>query len=370
MADPRIERLAEVLVGYSGSVQPGELVTVEGPLAAEPLIVEVYRQVLRHGGHPLPKVKLGRETEIFYAEAGEAQLDWVDPSFLGINEQADVRIIVDAESNTKALSNVSPAKQARRSRAREASRNRYLERAAAGELKWVLTAFPTEAAAQDAEMSLTEYEDFVYGAGKLFEPDPVAAWQEFSTRAFAAKHFLERVNELRIVADGTDLTLCVEGRTWEPSVGKENFPDGEVFTAPIETKVDGTIRFTYPAVFQGREVNDVELRFEAGEVVDSSASHGLDFLREMIAMDEGAKRLGEFAFGLNDGIDRFTRNILFDEKIGGTVHLALGTSYPETGGLNRSGLHWDIICDLRTGSEVYADGELVYRDGQFLPGVL
>ena len=181
---------------------------------------------------------------------------------------------------------------------------------------------------------------------------------------------MKRIVPSTFVADGTDLTLSVDGRTWEPSVGKENFPDGEVFTAPIETKVDGTIRFTYPAVFQGREVNDVELRFAGGEVVDSSASHGLEFLREMIAMDDGARRLGEFAFGLNDGIDRFTRNILFDEKIGGTVHLALGTSYPETGGLNRSGLHWDIICDLRTGSEVYADGELVYRNGTFLPGVI
>jgi aminopeptidase len=370
MADPRVERLASVLVGYSTSVQPGELVAVEGPLVAMPLIVEIYRQVLAAGGHPLSKVKLPRGTEILYAEASDEQLEWVEPSFLGINEQADVRIIIGADSNTKALSNVDPARQARRSRAREASRNRYLERAAAGELKWVLTAFPTEANAQDAEMSLAEYEDFVYGAGKLFDADPVASWQRFAERAFAARDFLQGVRELRIVADGTDLTLGVEGRTWEPSVGKENFPDGEVFTAPIETKVDGTIRFTYPAVFQGREVNDVELRFEGGEVVDSSASHGLDFLRQMIAMDDGARRLGEFAFGLNDDIVRFTRNILFDEKIGGTVHLALGTSYPETGGLNRSGLHWDIICDLRTGSEVYADGELVYRDGEFLPGVV
>ena len=370
MADSSVERLASVLVGYSASVQPGELVTIEGPLVATPLIAEVYREVLRAGGHPLPKLKLPRELEIFYAEASDAQLDWVDPSFLAVNERVDVRIIVDADTNTKSLSNVAPALQARRSRAREASRNRYLERAAQGELKWVLTAYPTEAGAQDAEMSLAEYEQFVYGAGRLFEPDPVASWQEFAKHAFAAKAFLEGVRELRIVAEGTDLTMRFDGRTWEPSVGKENFPDGEVFTAPIESKVDGTIRFTYPAVFQGREVNDVELRFAGGEVVGSSASHGLEFLREMIAMDEGARRLGEFAFGLNDGIDRFTRNILFDEKIGGTVHLALGTSYPETGGLNRSGLHWDIICDLRTGSEVYADAELVYRNGKFLPGVL
>ena len=151
-------------------------------------------------------------------------------------------------------------------------------------------------------------------------------------------------------------------------MGKENFPDGEVFTAPIETKVDGTIRFTYPAVFQGREVNDVELRFAGGEVVDSSASHGLEFLREMIAMDAGARRLGEFAFGLNEGIDRFTRNILFDEKIGGTIHVALGSSFSELGGLNDSKLHWDLICDLRAEGEVYADGELIWKQGRFLDG--
>jgi len=350
MADARVERLAEVLVGYSADVRRDELVSIEGPLLATPLLVEIYR--------------------LFYALANEEQLDWVNPSFSGVNEHADVRIIVEAEENTKSLASADPERQARAARARQASQQRYLERAAAGELKWVLTAYPTEAAAQDAEMSLTEYEEFVYGAGRLGEVDPVASWRTFSETAFAAKHFLERVRTLRIVAEGTDLTVGVGSRTWEASVGKQNFPDGEVFTGPVETEVDGVIGFTYPAVYQGREVQDVELRFEAGEVVESSASHGLEFLQAMIGMDAGARRLGEFAFGLNDGIDRFTRNILFDEKIGGTVHLALGAAYPETGGLNRSGLHWDLICDLRKGSEVYADGELVYRDGAFLPGVL
>ena len=350
MADARVERLAEVLVGYSADVRRDELVSIEGPLLATPLLVEIYR--------------------LFYALANEEQLDWVNPSFSGVNEHADVRIIVEAEENTKSLASADPERQARAARARQASQQRYLERAAAGELKWVLTAYPTEAAAQDAEMSLTEYEEFVYGAGRLGEVDPVASWRTFSETAFAAKHFLERVRTLRIVAEGTDLTVGVGSRTWEASVGKQNFPDGEVFTGPVETEVDGVIGFTYPAVYQGREVQDVELRFEAGEVVESSASHGLEFLQAMIGMDAGARRLGEFAFGLNDGIDRFTRNILFDEKIGGTVHLALGAAYPETGGRNRSGLHWDLICDLRKGSQVYADGELVYRDGAFLPGVL
>ena len=370
MADSRVERLADVLVGYSAEVQAGELVSIEGPVLATPLLVEIYRRVVRAGGHPLPRIRVARQAELFYALANEEQLDWVNPSFVAVNEHVDVRIIVEAEENTKSLTSADPARQARAARARQASQQRYLERAAAGELKWVLTAYPTEAAAQDAEMSLSEYEAFVYGAGKLGEDDPVASWRAFSSTAFGAKRFLEGVSTIRVVADGTDLTLGVGGRTWEASVGKQNFPDGEVFTGPVETQVDGTIRFTYPAVYQGREVQDVALRFEGGEVVESSASHGLDFLRAMIGMDEGARRLGEFAFGLNEGIDRFTRNILFDEKIGGTVHLALGASYPETGGRNRSGLHWDLICDLRTGSELYADGELVYRDGAFLPGVL
>ncbi|HXH88438.1 MAG TPA: aminopeptidase [Gaiellaceae bacterium] len=340
------------------------------PLLATPLLVEIYRRVVRAGGHPLPRIWVARQAELFYSLANDEQLDWINPSFLGVNEHADVRIIVQAEQNTKSLTGADPARQARAARARQASQQRYLQRAAAGDLKWVLTAYPTEAAAQDADMSLPEYEAFVYGAGRLGDPDPVASWQEFAKTAVAAKAFLEGVRALRIVAEGTDLTLGVGDRTWEASIGKQNFPDGEVFTGPVETEVNGVIRFSYPAVHQGREVQDVELRFEGGEVVEASASHGADFLQAMIGMDDGARRLGELAFGLNDGIDHFTRNILFDEKIGGTVHLALGASYPETGGQNRSGLHWDLICDLRPGSEVYADGELVYRDGAFLPGVL
>jgi aminopeptidase len=170
-----------------------------------------------------------------------------------------------------------------------------------------------------------------------------------------------------VVADGTDLTVGVEGRTWIPCDGKENFPDGEVFTGPIEARTEGAIRFSYPASFAGRMVKDIELRFEGGEVVEASASEGQDFLREMVALDAGARRVGEFAFGMNEAIEEFTSHTLFDEKIGGTIHLALGKSYPESGGLNQSALHWDIVCDLRSGSEVYADGELVYRDGAFVP---
>ena len=279
-----------------------------------------------------------------------------------------MRIVIHAPSNTKSLTSVDPERQARYARTHERLKNRYLERAATGELRWVLTAYPTNAAAQDAEMSLADYEDFVYRAGFLDADDPPARWEEFGEQLEEIATFLRGKRELRIVADGTDLTFGVEGRNWIASKGHENFPDGEVFTAPLETSAEGEIRFTFPAVFRGREVEDVRLRFEGGEVVEATAERGQELLRA-IGVDDGARRIGEFAFGLNEAVGVFTRNTLFDEKIGGTVHLALGTAYPECGGTNRSALHWDMICDLRSGSEVYADGDVVYRDGAFLNGL-
>jgi aminopeptidase len=369
MSDSRHERMAEVLVGYCAGVRRGDLVTLESTTHAAPILRELYRKVLEAGGHPLPRITLEGMSESLLRHGNDEQLAWVNPARADDIETVDVRIAIDAPGNTRRLSNVDPARQARYDRSIERLRNRYLERAAAGELRWVLSAFPTEASAQDASMSLPEYEDFVFRAAFLDDPDPVARWQEFGERLDRLAAFLGTKRELRVVAEGTDLRLLTEGRTWIPSNGRENFPDGEVFTGPVEGSVEGEIRFTYPGVFNAREVDDVKLRFEAGEVVEATATRGEDFLRGMIAMDDGARRVGEFAFGLNEAVPMFTRNTLFDEKIGGTVHLALGTAYPETGGLNRSALHWDLVCDLRSGSEVYADGELVYRDGRFLNGL-
>jgi aminopeptidase len=366
MSDSRHERMAEVLVGYCAGVREGDLVTLESTTHAAPMLRELYRKVLEAGGHPLPRIALEGMSESLLKYGNDEQLAWVNPARADDIETVDVRIAIQAPGNTRRLSNVDPARQARYDRSTERLRNRYLERAAAGKLRWVLSAFPTEASAQDASMSLPEYEDFVFGAAFLDDPDPVARWQEFGERLDGLAAFLDTKRELRVVAEGTDLRLLTEGRTWIPSKGRENFPDGEVFTGPVETSVEGEIRFTYPGVFNAREVDDVKLRFESGEVVEATATRGQDFLREMIAMDDGARRVGEFAFGLNEAVPMFTRNTLFDEKMGGTMHLALGTAYPETGGLNRSALHWDLVCDLRSGSEVYADGELVYRDGRFL----
>ena len=361
----RLRRFADVVVGYCGGVEPDDLVVLQGTMNVEPLIEQLYAAVLRAGGSPATRVmpELG---ELLLTEGSEEQIQWLTPGEREDIEQADVWIVVEAPSNTKELTAVDPERQALRQRARSPLRERYLERALKGDLRWVLTAFPTNAAAQDAEMSLAEYEEFVYGSALLDADDPVVRWREFSGELRRAVEFLSGKQELRFVAEGTDISFAVGGRTWVAADGHENFPDGEVFTAPHDESAEGVITFTYPAVFEGRQVDDVRLRFRGGEVVDATASRGEHFLREMVAVDEGARRVGELAFGLNDAVSIFTRNILFDEKIGGTMHLALGSAYPECGGTNRSALHWDMICDLRTGSEVYADGEVVYRDGRFL----
>jgi aminopeptidase len=365
--DARVERLARVLLDYSTEVQPGQLVLIESPPGAAPLIRAIYARALELEAFPQTRISLDGTAELLLGRGSDAQLDWVSPARIEDYERADVRIVLDAETNTRALTNVDPARLARAGKAREPLRNRYLERAAAGELRWAITVYPTSAAAQDAEMSLPEYEEFVYGAGRLASEDPVAEWRSFGDELRRLAEWLDGKREIRIVADGTDLTLGVEGRTWIACDGKENFPDGEVFTGPVETSLEGDIHFSYPASFQGRMVEDIRLRFSGGQVVEASAARGQDFLDGMLGMDEGARRAGEFAFGMNEAITEFTKHTLFDEKIGGTVHLALGKAYPESGGKNQSALHWDLVCDLRSGSEVYADGELVYRDGRFLP---
>jgi aminopeptidase len=366
LADSRVGRLADVLVNYSTSVEPGHLVLLETTPLAAPLLRELYRSVLAAGGHPHVRLALEGTAEALLTEGTNEQIDWVNPMRREDFEQAHARIAVEASSNTRDLTGVEPARQARYSRSREGLRERYLERSRLGELRSVVSAYPTIASAQDAEMSFADYEEFVYRAGFLDREDPVAAWKELGERLESLSKWLGERRTIRVVADGTDLTVGVAGRTWIPSDGKENFPDGEVFTGPEETSAEGQITFSYPATFGGRRIRGIRLRFEAGEVVNAEADDGEPFLREMLAMDDGARRVGEFAFGMNDAVREFTGHTLYDEKIGGTVHLALGMSYPESGGVNQSALHWDLVCDLRTGSEVYADDELVYRDGDFL----
>jgi len=367
MMDPRIEKLARVLVHYSLGLQRGQLVRIRGSALAAPHILAAYREALRVGAHPSVRVGLEGLDETYYGTASEEQLRYVSKLERDEIETFDAELSFLGAYNTRALTHVDPARmRMRREATRDLSR-RFMERAGRGELRWCLTQAPTQADAQEAEMSFGEYESFVYGAGLLDRDDPVAAWEQVAREQAVVCDRLARMRTLRIVALDTDLSVSIDGRHWVSAAGTHNFPDGEVFTGPVEDATRGTVRFTFPAIYGGREVTDVRLTFDGGRVVSASAAKGEEFLRAMLDVDAGARVLGEFAFGLNYGIQQFTRNILFDEKIGGTLHMALGAAYPETGGTNNSGLHWDMILDLREhGAEVYADGEVVYRDGRFL----
>lgn len=367
MTDPRVEAVARVLVDYSVDIQPREFVLVRGMPEGAPLILAVMKRVLERGGHPYLNIELDGVAEIFYKVANEEQLKYLPQIEMQIIEQIDATIGIWTEVNTKALTSIDPARQAMHQAARRPRFERFMERAASGQLKWTGTAYPTHSFAQDAEMSLAEFEDFTYSACLVHEPDPIAAWLAVSREQQKLVDWLTPRREVRLLSPDTDLTLSVEGRRWENCDGKKNFPDGEIFTGPVEHSANGHVRFTYPACEGGHEVEDVRLWFENGKVVKATAAKNAEFLVAMLDTDEGARYLGEFAFGTNRGIQRFTKNILFDEKIGGTVHMALGAGYPETGSANKSAIHWDMICDLRRGGEVWVDGMLFAKDGQFLP---
>jgi aminopeptidase len=364
--DPRVEKLARLLVEYSLDVRKGQHVVLAGGAEAAPLLREAYRAALRRGAHVETQIGIDGLDEIFYKEASDEQLDWISPIAEFRTEKIDAALRVRSETNTRANTNCDPKKMARHAKATRPLSKRFMERSAAGELAWVLTQWPTNASAQDALMSLEEYEDFVLTAGHLDDDDPVATWKAISKAQQALTEKLNATKEIRVVAEDTDLTFSCEGRTWINCDGRLNFPDGEIFTGPVEKSVNGHVRFSFPAVRQSREVVDAFLEFKDGKVVKAEAAREQEYLREMVAMDAGSCYLGESAIGTNYNIRQYTRNTLFDEKIGGTVHLALGAAYPETGSENDSGLHWDMVCDMRSGGKIYADGELIQENGVFL----
>ncbi len=375
MRDPRLEKLADVLVNYSIGAKPGQLVRLSGPPAAQPLIIELYRKVLAAGAQPHARIVPEELSEILLKQGTDEQLRFLNPLHMHEYETIDCSIGVWAEENTRTLTNCDPKRLRINQAARKPLMDLFMNRAAEGKLKWVGTQYPTQAAAQDAEMSLEEYEDFVFGAGLLNRPDPVAAWKLVSQRQQKLVDFLNGKKEYHVVAaNGTDVRMSVAGMTWINCDGHENFPDGEVFTGPVIDSVSGQIHFSFPAVHHGREVQEVKLSFRDGKVIDASASKGEAFLVSMLDMDAGSRSLGECAIGTNYDITQYTRNTLFDEKIGGTVHFALGAGYPETGNKNQSGLHWDMVVDLRDGGHVEVDGVKIAENGSFMregwPGVM
>jgi aminopeptidase len=365
MTDPRIEKIAQILVDYSVQVQPGDLVTLRGSTLSAPMLDAIYRRSVLAGGMVHLGVSLPGLDEFFMRNASLDQIRFISPFEDLLVEKYHKFIYLMSDANTRSMTSVDPTRTVERARSRERLMRREFEREAAGELKWVLSLFPTEAYAQDADMSLAEYEEFVYGACLPEPDDPIGYWERFSKFQQSWVNWLDGKKRVRLVARDTDLSFSIEGRKFINCDGKNNFPDGEVYTGPIENSVNGTVRYSFPAIEDGREVENIWLRFEEGKVVEAKADKGEAFLLKMLDTDAGARRLGEFAIGTNPGIQRFTRNTLFDEKIGGTCHLALGRSYPDSKGENESAIHWDMVCDLRPGGEIWVDDVLIHKDGQF-----
>jgi aminopeptidase len=372
MADPRAANLAKVLVQYSTKVQPKEHVAIYTQPAGMPIVREIYREVIRAGAYPYVQLGLLRSRvevagldTILFTEGSDDQVQHVNRFEKIIRSEFEVMINVLSLSNTRVLSNVDPARQGVRANAYSELSKIFMQRSASGDLRWVISMFPTEAYAQDAEMSLSEFEDFVYATTFADQDDPVAAWKSVHDEQQRLVDWLAGKKKVEVRGPDADLTLSIEGRSFINSDGTHNMPSGEIFTGPVEDSVDGWIRFSYPAIHGGREVAGIKLQFEAGKVVKAEAEKNEDYLLKMLETDAGASYVGEFAIGTNKHIDRFIKNILFDEKIGGTIHMALGAGYPETGSTNESAIHWDMICDMRDGGQILVDGELIYESGEF-----
>jgi len=352
-------RFADLLVGYCLDVQAGEEVLVRSTTLAEPLLLEVQRAIMARDAWPLLRVELPGSTAAFHQHARDVHLDGFPEVSYAEAKKAHCQLAIQAPENTRALVGIDPERLARATRARKPLRDQAMKK------RWCSTLWPTQANAQQAGIGLAGFEAFVERALFLDQPDPVRAWGEL--RAFQARLIdsLKSARELRIQAPGTDLRLGVAGRTWVNSDGRRNMPSGEIFTGPHESSANGRIQFDVPSSPAGVEVSGVELELRDGEVVGARAERGDEYLRRALATDDGARRIGEIGIGTNFGIQRPIGAILFDEKIGGTVHVALGRSYPETGAKNESALHWDLICDLRAGGRISADGQTLLQDGRF-----
>lgn len=366
MIDPRTSKLAEILVRYSTNVQPGEWVGVLGEVSALPLVRAVYEQVLAAGGNPSLMLTDEYLTRQFARYANDAQIEWLDPSQNVYYDNADVYIRCGAVGNTRANTSIDAKRLQKIQAARRPWLDTRMRRAAEGAMKWVGTLYPTEGLAQEAGMSLEEYADFVYGACFADREDPVGEWRRMGAVQQQKIDWLKGKKDVRLSGPNIDLKLSIADRVFINAAGERNMPDGEIFTGPVEDSVNGWVRFTYPSIVQGRAVSGIELKFVDGKVVEASAKENEDLLYAQLDADASSRYLGEFAIGTNFGIDRFTGSILFDEKIGGTIHMAIGAGYPDTGSKNRSSVHWDMICDMRHDSEIHVDGDLFYRNGQFV----
>ena len=363
--NPILKNYANLLVNYCLEIQDGDKLFVNSTTLAEPLVREVYRAAIRAGATVDVNLSFREQHRIFLEESTGAQLDYVSPLRKKAMEEYQAFLYIRAPFNLREDQEADPEKLKRNKAAESPINKIYFERTATRDLKRSLCQYPTLAAAQNAGMSLEAYEAFVFNACKLFSDDPIKEWLKVRESQQQIVDLLNSREQVQYKGEGIDISFSTKGRTWINSDGQTTMPSGEVYTSPVENSVNGVVNFSYPAVYMGHEVEDVTLWVKDGYVEKWEAKRGKDFLDQIFQMD-GARRFGEAAIGTNYSINRFTKNILFDEKIGGTIHMAIGQSYLQTGGKNQSSIHWDMIGNMMNGGEIYADEEKIYENGKFL----
>lgn len=364
-----LQKYAQLLIEYCLEIKEGDKLYISTSTLAEPLLREVYWAAIKKGALVDYQMTFREQNKIFLAEASDIQLDYVHPSFSEMMSTYDAYLVIRAPHNLKEDQHNDPKKTARRQKALNSVNQIYSERIADRSLKRCLCQYPTQASAQEASMSLDEYEEFVFGACHLFANNPEEEWSKVRNQQQKIVDFLNKCDKITYKNKKSEISFSVKNRIWINSDGRSNMPSGEVFTGPIENSVNGYIYFNYPTVYMGHDVEGVTLHVEQGKVIAWNAEKGKEFLDEIFKI-EGAKYFGEVAIGTNYNIKQSTKNILFDEKIGGSIHMAIGQSYKQTGGTNQSPIHWDLIADMQDGGEIWADGMLIYQDGYFIDALL
>lgn len=370
MADERLSKLAKLLVNYSTGIKKDDIVFICADEVATPWVIEVAKEAIKLGAHVEYRLESEEVSEVKLKYANEEQLKQGNLIYETLLQKADVWLTAWGGRNTRSLSKVDPKKIKLSQQGSSKWKSIYSQRCGDGSLRWCGTQYPTYSDAQEASMSISEYEDFVYEAGLLDKDDPIKEWKRISKEQERWVKYLNTKSNLHIVSDDTDIRVGIKGRKWINCDGKENFPDGEIFTSPIENDINGYIKFSFPGIFMGKQIEGIKLEVKDGKIIKASAEKGEELLKELLETDKGSKFFGEVAIGTNYGIKEFTSNMLFDEKIGGTIHMAIGDSMPEAGGKNKSSLHWDMLCDMRSNGKIYADGEIFYENGKFLDKIL
>lgn len=370
MADERLSKLAKLLVNYSTGIKKDDIVFICADEVATPWVIEVAKEAIKLGAHVEYRLESEEVSEVKLKYANEEQLKQGNLIYETLLQKADVWLTAWGGRNTRSLSKVDPKKIKLSQQGSSKWKSIYSQRCGDGSLRWCGTQYPTYSDAQEASMSISEYEDFVYEAGLLDKDDPIKEWKRISKEQERWVKYLNTKSNLHIVSDDTDIRVGIKGRKWINCDGKENFPDGEIFTSPIENDINGYIKFSFPGIFMGKQIEGIKLEVKDGKIIKASAEKGEELLKELLETDKGSKFFGEVAIGTNYSIKEFTSNMLFDEKIGGTIHMAIGDSMPEAGGKNKSSLHWDMLCDMRSNGKIYADGEIFYENGKFLDKIL